>query len=183
MIQCKKCKSTKTVKSGFVRQKQRYQCKDCGYNFVEGDDRTSPAIIAMKAMVVIFYSLAKGSYTMLGKIFNVSPSLICRWIKEAGTNLPPVKISGDITEIEFDEMWHFLKKKKKKLWIIKALDRRTRRIIAWELGGRNAATFKRLYKKLKHLKDCKFFTDIVKTKWFPRNLFFTTETQRTRRTA
>jgi insertion element IS1 protein InsB len=39
------------------------------------------------------------------------------------------------------------------------LDRRTGRIIAWELGGRNAATFKRLYKKLKHLTKCKFFTD------------------------
>jgi transposase-like protein len=115
MIHCKKCKSTKTVKSGFVRQKQRYLCKDCGCNFVEGDTRTNATVIAMKAMIVLFYSLAKGSYTMLGKIFGVSPSLIYRWIRDAGTSLPPVKISGEITEIEFDEMWHFIKKKEKTL--------------------------------------------------------------------
>jgi insertion element IS1 protein InsB len=50
-------------------------------------------------------------------------------------------------------------KKKKKLWVIKALDRRTGRIIAWELGGRNVATFRRLYKKLRHLSKCRFYTD------------------------
>ena len=31
--------------------------------------------------------------------------------------------------------------------------------MAWVLGGRDAATFKRLYDKLKHLKECIFYTD------------------------
>jgi insertion element IS1 protein InsB len=30
---------------------------------------------------------------------------------------------------------------------------------AWVLGGRDAATFQRLYDKVKHLKDCIFYTD------------------------
>jgi transposase-like protein len=113
MIQCKKCKSTKAVKNGFAHKKQRYLCKECGCNFTEGDGRTNEKVAAMKAMVVIFYSLAKGTYNMLGKIFGISPSLVCRWIQEAGAKLPPVEIPGDIEEIEFDEMWHFLKKKEK----------------------------------------------------------------------
>jgi insertion element IS1 protein InsB len=49
--------------------------------------------------------------------------------------------------------------KKRKLWIIKAVDRRTGRTIAWVLGGRDAATFQRLYDKLKHLTACLFYTD------------------------
>jgi insertion element IS1 protein InsB len=53
----------------------------------------------------------------------------------------------------------FSPKKSQKLWIIKAVDRRTRRTIAWVTGGRDAATFKRLYDKVKHLKDCTFYTD------------------------
>jgi insertion element IS1 protein InsB len=53
----------------------------------------------------------------------------------------------------------FPQKKEKKLWVIKAIDRRAGRIIAWELGGRNVATFRRLYKKLKHLRGCLFYTD------------------------
>jgi insertion element IS1 protein InsB len=31
--------------------------------------------------------------------------------------------------------------------------------VAWVLGGRDTATFRRLYKKVKHCKDCTFYTD------------------------
>jgi insertion element IS1 protein InsB len=49
--------------------------------------------------------------------------------------------------------------KKRKIWIIKAVDRCTGRTIAWVLGGRDAATFQRLYDKVKHLTACVFYTD------------------------
>jgi insertion element IS1 protein InsB len=39
------------------------------------------------------------------------------------------------------------------------VDRGTGRTIAWVLGGRDAATFQRLYDKVKHLTDCVFYTD------------------------
>jgi insertion element IS1 protein InsB len=31
--------------------------------------------------------------------------------------------------------------------------------VAWVLGGRDSATFRRLYEKVKHLKKCTFYTD------------------------
>ena len=46
-----------------------------------------------------------------------------------------------------------------KRWIIKALDRNTRRTVAWVVGGRDAATVRKLYCKLEHLNDCLFYTD------------------------
>jgi insertion element IS1 protein InsB len=46
-----------------------------------------------------------------------------------------------------------------KLWLIKAVDRSSRRTVAWVLGGRDAATFQRLYDKVKHLTNCTFYTD------------------------
>ena len=49
--------------------------------------------------------------------------------------------------------------KKKKVWIIKALDRASRRTVAWVVGRRNATTFQRLYDKVKHLTHCVFYTD------------------------
>ena len=110
--QCKNCKKETTVKNGIVRNKQRYKCKNCGYNFVIGDDRTNENIIALKALTVILYALAKGSYNMLGKIFNRERSLIYRWIKEAGLSFDDPVIDGEIKEIEFDEMWHFINSKK-----------------------------------------------------------------------
>ena len=54
-----------------------------------------------------------------------------------------------------------LSAKKRKKWIIKALDRRTNRTVAWIIGGRDTATFQRLYNKVKHLEDCTFYTDNV----------------------
>jgi transposase len=109
---CKNCNADKVTKNGTVRGKQRYLCKKCGYNFVIGDERTNDGIIALKALVVLLCSLAKGSYNMLGTIFNRDRSLIYRWIKEAGLSFDDPVIDGEIKEIEFDEMWHFVGSKK-----------------------------------------------------------------------
>ena len=49
--------------------------------------------------------------------------------------------------------------KKNKECIIKALDRGTRITIAWVIGNRDAATFRCLYDKVKHLTSCIFYTD------------------------
>ena len=51
------------------------------------------------------------------------------------------------------------REKKRKLWVIKAVDRVVKRTIAWVLGSRSQKTFKRLYAKVKHLSNCKFYTD------------------------
>ena len=112
MPECKNCKSKSVVKNGITRGKQRYKCKECGYNFVIGDDRTNEKIAAKKAMCVILYSLGKASYNMLAHIFDTWPSLVYRWIAEAGAKLPEQEISGEIKQMEFDEMWHFIGDKK-----------------------------------------------------------------------
>ncbi len=49
--------------------------------------------------------------------------------------------------------------KKNKLWIIKAVDRSTRRTVAWVTGNHDTATFQKLYNKVSHLKECHFYTD------------------------
>ena len=114
-VKCKNCGSESATKNGFVRGKQRYECKSCKLNFVVGDERTNEKITALKALVVMIYSLGKGSYNMLGKFFNRDRSLIYRWIKEAGDSFGEPEIDGEIKEIEFDEMWHFIESKKETL--------------------------------------------------------------------
>ena len=115
MCECKNCKSEKVGKSGTVRGKHRYKCKECGYHFVVGDERTNEKIAALKALCVLLYSLGKGSYNMMGKLFGRNRSLIYRWIREAGLNTDEPVIDGEITQIEFDEMWHFIQSKKQTL--------------------------------------------------------------------
>lgn len=112
MVHCKNCDAKNCVKNGKVRGKQRHKCKMCGYNFITGDARTDEKIAATKAMCVILYALAKGSYNMLGKVFKRNRSLIYRWIREAGMKMVEPEIGGLIRELEFDEMWHFVEQKK-----------------------------------------------------------------------
>ena len=120
---CKRCVSEKTVKNGVVRGKTRYKCKLCGYNFTEGDARVNEKLIVKKSLAVILYSLGKASFGMLAHIFGVSRSLTYRWIAEEAEKITEPVIRGDIKEIEFDEMWHFLRSKKtksgsSKRWIV-----------------------------------------------------------------
>lgn len=49
---------------------------------------------------------------------------------------------------------------KNKRWIIQALDRGTRRRVAWVVGDRDADVFRQLYAKVQHLTTCRFFTDV-----------------------
>ena len=111
MLVCKVCKGEKIVRNGFVRDKQRYKCKDCGLNFIEGDARTNEKVIAKKAMCVIFHSLGKVSYNKLADIFDTWPSLVYRWVAESGAKQAKQEMSGEIKQIEYDEIGSFIEKK------------------------------------------------------------------------
>jgi transposase len=121
MTKCKNCKSDTVVKNGIVRGKQRYKCKECGYNFVYGDGRTNEKVAAKKAMCVLLYTLSKASFNGLARIFDTWPSLVYRWIVEAGIKLPDTAVSGEIKEMEFDEMCNFVGLKKEKFGSSKQL--------------------------------------------------------------
>jgi len=112
MPACKKCGSDQVVKNGVVAGRQRYRCKACGYNYREGDQRTNEKILAKKALCILLYAMAKGSFRMMGRILKIDHTQVYRWIRAFGESLPEPEIPGDIQEIEFDEMWHFIKSKK-----------------------------------------------------------------------
>ena len=112
MPTCKKCGSVRSVKSGIVAGKQRFHCKDCGCNFREGDNRTNDKVAAKKALCILLYAMAKGTYRMMGRILKIDHALVYRWIRAFGESLPEPQVSGEIKQIEFDEMWHFIGDKK-----------------------------------------------------------------------
>jgi transposase len=112
MVRCKACGGEKSVKNGLPKGVQRYKCKECGLNFVEGDRRQKPQTALKKAFCVLMYATGKASFNKLSKWLNHSPSIIYRWITQAIKNTPEPEISEDILEMEFDEMWHFVGSKK-----------------------------------------------------------------------
>ena len=112
MLKCKKCGSEQTIKNGVIAGKQRYRCIECGCNFREGDNRTNERVAAKKALCVLLYAMAKGSFRMMGRILGIDHTLVYRWIRSFGESIPEPEVPGDITQMEFDEMWHFVGSKK-----------------------------------------------------------------------
>ena len=113
MLACKRCESKRLIKSGIVSGKQRYACKDCQHFFREGDARTNDKIAAKKALCFLFYAMSKGSFRMLGRLLDTDHTLVYRWVRKFCESLPEPVVPGDITEMEFDEMWHFIGQKKR----------------------------------------------------------------------
>jgi len=120
VVMCKRCSSERIVKSGMVAGKQRFRCKACGCNFRVGDNRTDEKVVAKKLLCVLLHSMTKGSFRMFGKLLQTDHALVYRWIKEFGERLPEHQISGDIKQMDFDEMWHFIGSKKE-FWSSKPL--------------------------------------------------------------
>ena len=56
-------------------------------------------------------------------------------------------------EFILDELWHFINRKKEKLWCIKAYDNKMKKIAAYILGNRDESTTLELYEKLKIIVD------------------------------
>ncbi|RZJ57132.1 MAG: IS1 family transposase, partial [Hymenobacter sp.] len=64
-----------------------------------------------------------------------------------------------------DEMWTFVGQKKRKVWLWLAVERVSRRIVAWVVGERDAATAQRLWRALprRYRRHCWYFTDLWKS--------------------
>jgi len=103
--------------------------------------------------------LSKASYTMLVKIFDTWPS----WYIVGLSKPEPNYRHRNLREVPRDaglmKCGILLVQKKNMLWVIKAVDRGSRRVVVWVLGYRDAATFKKLYDKVKYLTNCIFYAD------------------------
>ena len=115
-MQCKKCNSEHIVKHGKVRNKQRYECKACKLNFVQGDQRLTTDFSKHK-MALRLYLEGMG-FRAIGRVLKVSNVTVLKWVTAAGKwveahhkqrpSPPPTEV------IELDEMWHFVGKKKQR---------------------------------------------------------------------
>ena len=111
-LNCKKCSSTDRVKNGFIRDYQRYKCKQCGCIYTETKPRGKPA--AMKALAVLMYTIGNMSFGMIGRMLGVSNVAVMKWIRREAEQLPEPAVPKEAILIQIDEMWHFVDGKKTK---------------------------------------------------------------------
>jgi len=90
-------------------------------SFTENDARIDQNTIIKRALAVILYSLGKSSLGFIAKLFGVHKTTVLKWIKREGNFLKEPEFSSEIDEIEIDEMWHFIKKNKRRSGYLKPL--------------------------------------------------------------
>src|SRR3954471_13287470 len=144
-LRCKRCGAEGHVKNGFMRGKQRYRCKACGLNFTDTPPRGMPLRIKVEAVLLYLSGL---SMNRTAKLLGVSTPSVQAWVERfAEVYARKPEPEGRAVVVELDEMWHFLKKSDK-LWVWKARDRSTGRLLDWELGGRDKAACGRLLERV-----------------------------------
>jgi insertion element IS1 protein InsB len=141
-VSCKRCAGAAFVKNGTVRGHQRYLCKACGRNFTATPERGKPE--AMKALAVLLYAMGNASQGMIAKLLGVSHVTVYRWLRAAGEAAPEPVERGRADRRDVARRGR--EKNKVRLW--RAYDPVARRTLAWELGGRDDATCRRLLDKV-----------------------------------
>ena len=144
-LRCKRCGAEDHVKNGFMKGLQRYRCKACGLNFTDTPPRGMP--FQVKVLAVLLY-VSGLSMNRTAKLLGVSTPSVMTWIEQfAEAYAQKPEPEGRAVVVELDEMWHFLKKASK-LWIWKARDRASGRVVDRECGDRDAATLSRLLERV-----------------------------------
>lgn len=113
---CKQCQGEEVVKSGRIRNKQRWLCKTCGLNFVEGEGRPGPkpAGLEKKSLAMLLVCLGL-SFRAAGLVVGVVRNTVMEWFRDWAGGLELPKVEGPLDVVEFDEMHHFIQSKKQVL--------------------------------------------------------------------
>ncbi|KAA6307660.1 hypothetical protein EZS27_040668 [termite gut metagenome] len=102
-MNCPKCTCEKSVKSGIIKGKQRYKCKECGCHYtVELKSTAKPRSMKKQALHLYPEGLGFGS---TGRLLGVSNVPVLNWIRRFGKEVgEPSSESRETEMVEVDEM-------------------------------------------------------------------------------
>lgn len=111
IVSCPKCSDHEAVvKSGIVKDKQRYLCKKCAYNFtVQKVGKKIDNYYIVKAIQLYLEGL---SLREIERVLGVSHSTISNWIKTYNIQKPELNVYDPTYKIlTFEEMQTFFSHK------------------------------------------------------------------------
>jgi hypothetical protein len=91
-MHCRKCQSENIVKNGIVRDRQRYKCRACGFNFTQQHANGWPS--DSKMLIVMNYCLGE-TISELAKQSGASRVSVLRWIEEVRE---PLKTGAEMAD-------------------------------------------------------------------------------------
>lgn len=157
-ITCPACSSLNIKKNGINKQrKQRYRCNGCGKQFIL--EYRYRAYLKQIRELVLPMCLNGSGIRDISRVLRISATTVMKLISQAANNLPPVQLPARIADVELDEMWTFIEKKKNQCWLWLAYAPKHRRMLAFALGKRTDESCRSLLDKLKQAQITRFYTD------------------------
>lgn len=156
---CYHCQSDQLIKNGLsALGKQRYRCSRCGRRSTADPD---PGLTPEKEAEILRLLNERMSQRGIARALKVSRQSIVEIIKKndeaclSGAKKNGVRylertlLPAQGEEIlELDEMWTFVGSKENQVWIWIALCRRTRQIVGWWYGPRDALSCHGLWQRI-----------------------------------
>ena len=103
--------------------------------------------------------LRGSSLSDISTILLLSMGTILRFILNFGKSIQIIPQKTRYQRVQIDEMWSFVQKKKKKVWILYAYCSDSKEILAVTMGKRNKARIKDLLKRLQNIEIDFFASD------------------------
>jgi transposase-like protein len=133
MHACPRCHKDHVIKNGSVNGKPKKQCKACSYQFTRATPRGKP--LPTKINALLWY-LSGMSMHRIAFLCRVSEQSVLNWLRSfAKEHYEKLEPAGKAVILERDEMWHYVKAKRQKLWIWKALVLESGKLLDWEGNG------------------------------------------------
>jgi transposase-like protein len=110
ILACPKCQNSKIIKSGIIKERQRYLCKLCNYFFtVNKVGKKIDDYYVTKALQLYLEGL---SYREIERIIGVSHVSISNWVKEFKIKKPlQLNYHPSYKILKHDELVEYLKDK------------------------------------------------------------------------
>jgi insertion element IS1 protein InsB len=157
-IACPRCSSTKIKKNGkTANRKQRYQCKDCGRQFI-----TAYSYLGRMESVrelIVPMTLNGCGVRDISRVLLVSSNTVLKTLRTSAAIIAELSVSPRIRDLEIDEFWSFVGSKRRPRWTWYGFDRQRRRIVAHVNGRRTDQDCFRLMRRINRCQVGHFHTD------------------------
>jgi len=136
--------------------KQRYKCKGCGKTQIQ--HYTYQAYTSAINQQIITLTKEGLGIRSIARVLRISATTLIKRILTIARNITPPAIAKGKT-YEVDEISAYVKSKKKKIWMVYALARDTKKVVCFHVGKRTNKTLKSVIRTLEHAAAKRIYTD------------------------
>ena len=109
-MDCPRCKSSRHVKDGIIRGRQRYKCKDCIYRYTV-EFKSDVKTLDTRRLALDMYLEGLG-FRAIGRVLKISYGTVYAWVKEWGSKVSLPRRETPLEIVELDEMHTYVCPKK-----------------------------------------------------------------------